>query len=83
MWFSTSAEFKKHLEIEIAQAEAVIFQASDNKTPHEPTISYFRGQADCAKKTLAVIDQMPFGLWLSPMSLAFLAVGGIFIWLLH
>lgn len=83
MWLSTSAVLKKHLEIEIAEAEAVLSSASaGNKTSHEPTVAYFRGQADATKKLLAVVNELPFGLWLSPMSLAFLTVGGIFVWLI-
>lgn len=84
MWLSTAAALKQHLEIEIAEAEAVILQASDsNKTAHEPTISYFRGQADAAKKLLAVVNDVPLGIWLSPASIIIIVVGAIFVWLLH
>lgn len=79
---------KRQLEGEIAQAEVVIASNENGrKKQHEPTIAYFRGQEHEARKILAHVEelhqQMPFGLWLSPKSLAFILVGGIMVWLLH
>lgn len=79
---------KRQLEVEIAQADACITATEGSrKKSHEPTVAYFQGQANTARKVLARVDElhntMPFGLWLSPKALAFLAVGGIFVWLLH
>ena len=78
---------KKQLLAEIAQAEVVIASSDAKRKKHEPTISYFQGQENTARKLLAVVDkiesQVPKGLWLSWKSLAIIATGGIFVWLLH
>jgi hypothetical protein len=79
---------KRQLEIEIAQAEMVIAtNENGRKKPHEPTVAYFQGQENTARKILARVEElhqaMPFGLWLSPKALAIIAAGGIMVWLLH
>lgn len=81
------AVLKRQLEAEIAQAEIVIASNDARRKKHEPTIAYFQGQENEARKILAYVEQlhetMPSGLWLSWKSLAIIAVGGIFVWLLH
>jgi hypothetical protein len=78
---------KRQLESEITQAEIVIATNDGKKKPHEPTVAYFQGQENEARKILAHVEQlhesMPFGLWLSWKALATIFVGGIFVWLLH
>jgi hypothetical protein len=76
---------KRQLQSEIAQAEVVIASNNAKKKGHEPTIAYFQGQMHTCAKLLAMLDQhkLPRGLWLSPISLAIIAAGGIMVWLLH
>jgi len=88
--FSTAWDIeslKKQLQSEIAQAEVVIASNDAKRKSHEPTVAYFQGQENVCRKLLVLADElegkMPKGLWLSPISLAIIAAGGIMVWLLH